>query len=32
MDLELPEELRMLKKTVADFVDRELIPIEPGIG
>ena len=28
MDLELPEELRMLKKTVADFVDRELIPIE----
>ncbi len=28
MDLELPEDLRMLKKTVADFVDRELIPIE----
>ena len=28
MDFELPEELRMLKKTVADFVDRELIPIE----
>jgi acyl-CoA dehydrogenase len=28
MDMELPEELRMLKKTVADFVDRELIPIE----
>src|SRR5947209_6700290 len=28
MDFDLPEELRMLKKTVADFVDRELIPIE----
>jgi acyl-CoA dehydrogenase len=28
MDFELPEELRLLKKTVRDFVDRELIPIE----
>ncbi len=28
MDFDLPEELRMLKKTVGDFVDRELIPIE----
>src|ERR1700738_4952229 len=28
MDFDLPEELRMLKKTAADFVDRELIPIE----
>jgi acyl-CoA dehydrogenase len=28
MDLELPEELRMLKETVRQFVDRELIPIE----
>ncbi|HEY1362734.1 MAG TPA: acyl-CoA dehydrogenase [Xanthobacteraceae bacterium] len=28
MDFELPEDLRMLKRTVADFVDRELIPIE----
>jgi acyl-CoA dehydrogenase len=28
MDFELPEELRMLKKTVGQFVDRELIPIE----
>ena len=28
MDFDLPEDLRMLKKTVADFVDRELIPIE----
>ena len=28
MDFELPEDLRLLKKTVADFVDRELIPIE----
>ena len=28
MDFDLPEELRMLKKTVADFVDRELIPVE----
>lgn len=28
MDFELPEELRLLKKTVGDFVDRELIPIE----
>jgi acyl-CoA dehydrogenase len=25
---ELPEELRMLQKTVKDFVDREIIPIE----
>ena len=28
MDFELPEELRLLQKTVRDFVDRELIPIE----
>ncbi len=28
MDLELPEELRLLKQTVRTFVDRELIPIE----
>jgi hypothetical protein len=28
MDFELPEELKLLKKTVATFVDRELIPIE----
>jgi acyl-CoA dehydrogenase len=28
MDVELPEELQLLKKTVAQFVDRELIPIE----
>ena len=28
MDLELPEELKLLKRTVATFVDRELIPIE----
>ena len=28
MDFELPEELRLLKTTVRNFVDRELIPIE----
>jgi acyl-CoA dehydrogenase len=28
MDFELPEELRLLQKTVKDFVDREIIPIE----
>ncbi len=28
MDFELPEELRLLKRTVRQFVDRELIPIE----
>src|SRR6202048_4980091 len=28
MDFDLPEDLRLLQKTVADFVDRELIPIE----
>jgi acyl-CoA dehydrogenase len=28
MDFELPEELKLLKKTVRTFVDRELIPIE----
>ena len=28
MDFELPEELRLLKQTVRNFVDRELIPIE----
>jgi acyl-CoA dehydrogenase len=28
MDFELPEDLRLLQKTVRDFVDRELIPIE----
>ncbi len=28
MDFELPEELRLLKKTVRNFVDKELIPIE----
>jgi acyl-CoA dehydrogenase len=28
MDFDLPEELRLLKKTVRQFVDREVIPIE----
>jgi acyl-CoA dehydrogenase len=28
MDFELPEELRLLKETVRQFVDRELIPVE----
>src|SRR5215216_2561543 len=28
LDLELPEEIRLLKETVRRFVDRELIPIE----
>lgn len=28
MDLELPEELRMLKETLRRFVDREIIPVE----
>lgn len=28
MDFELPEDVRLLKDTVAKFVDRELIPIE----
>jgi acyl-CoA dehydrogenase len=28
MDFELPEELRLLKKTVRTFVDRELMPVE----
>ncbi|MCC6780437.1 MAG: acyl-CoA/acyl-ACP dehydrogenase [Hyphomicrobiales bacterium] len=28
MDFELPEELKLLKSTVRNFVDRELIPIE----
>jgi len=28
MDFELPEDLRLLKRTVREFVDRELIPIE----
>jgi len=28
VDFELPEELRLLKNTVRNFVDRELIPIE----
>jgi acyl-CoA dehydrogenase len=28
MDFDLPEELRILKNTVRNFVDRELIPIE----
>ena len=28
MHIELPEELRLLKETVRNFVDRELIPIE----
>jgi acyl-CoA dehydrogenase len=28
MDFELPEDLRLIKKTVRDFVDRELIPVE----
>src|SRR5260370_42597378 len=28
MDFELPEELKLLKRTVRTFVDRELIPIE----
>ena len=28
MDFELPEELRLLKETVRNFVDRELIPVE----
>ena len=29
MDFELPEELRMLRETVARFVREELIPLEP---
>lgn len=28
MDFELPEELKLLKQTIAQFVDRELIPLE----
>jgi acyl-CoA dehydrogenase len=28
MDFELPEELRLLKETIRQFVDRELIPVE----
>src|SRR5262245_65864619 len=28
MDFELPEELKLLKDTVRNFVDRELIPVE----
>ncbi len=28
MDFELPEELKLLKNTVRNFVDRELIPVE----
>lgn len=28
MDFELPDELRLLKETVRQFVDRELIPVE----
>src|SRR6266850_539419 len=28
MDLNLPEELQLLKETVRKFVDRELIPLE----
>jgi hypothetical protein len=28
MDFTLPEEIQMLKQTVRQFVDRELIPIE----
>lgn len=30
MDFELPEELRILRQTLRNFVDRELIPIEMG--
>ena len=29
MDFTLPEELRMLRETVARFVREELIPLEP---
>ena len=28
MDFELPEELQLIKKTVRDFIDREVIPLE----
>src|SRR5215475_10822144 len=28
MDFELPEELKLLKNTVRNFVDRELFPVE----
>ncbi len=28
MDFELPEEIKIIKKTMRDFVDRELIPLE----
>ena len=28
MDFELPEEIQIIKKTMRDFVDRELIPLE----
>jgi (R)-benzylsuccinyl-CoA dehydrogenase len=31
MDFELPEELRMLRNTVARFVREELIPLEPTV-
>lgn len=31
MDFELPEEYRMLAETVARFVDRELMPLEPAV-
>ena len=28
MDFELPEELKIIKKTIRDFIDREVIPLE----
>ena len=28
MDFELPEELQLIKKTIHDFVEREVIPLE----
>lgn len=31
MDFKLPEELRMLRDTVARFVREELIPLEPTV-
>ncbi len=28
MDFELPEEVRLIQKTVRDFIEREVIPLE----
>jgi acyl-CoA dehydrogenase len=30
VDFELPEEVRLVKQTVRDFIDREVIPLERG--